>query len=101
MVGDILPPTVEICQDETQFQPMEEESLFEYTIEEQPQEITNSTPRARLSQQAHSNGSYTAEKKRLKIERMRLKNVNLEMKNLKLQKQLQLLDKQLKQSQEK
>ena len=52
MVGDrmlasrILPPTIEICKDETQLQSMDEgASLFERTIEE-PAQITYSTPRA-------------------------------------------------------
>lgn len=107
MVGDrmlasqILPPTVEICENATQLQPIEEgDSLFECTIEE-PSEIIYSTPRTRpvLSQHAQYNSDeYKAEKKRLKLQRLRLKNANLELKNLKLKKEVELLSKQLMQS---
>lgn len=65
-------PTVEICQNETQVQPIEEgASLFDCTISEQA-EITCSIPRARpmQSQQKSSDALYKAEKRKLKLERM-------------------------------
>ena len=92
MVGEhmsayqILPPTIEICNDETQLQPMDGgASLFECSIEEPPQ-LTYSTPQASSVQPQQAHGKYKAEKKRLKLERLRLKNLNLEFQNLKLKK---------------
>ncbi|KAK3859061.1 hypothetical protein Pcinc_034784 [Petrolisthes cinctipes] len=76
------PAFIEISQDETQLQPLEEEaSVIECTVLE-PREaaggILYSTPRARPVQTLTdlTDMEYKAEKRKLKLERMRLKNLN-------------------------